>query len=471
MNVYDYTARRRMRKVLSALVCSAALGSVPAIIDATPAQASTAPAPSAYDCGDAPARFFQLRDGNATDGYSQLWSASVTGPESANPTFYDWKPIHTFTGVKPVALAARDIKKSTNTVSPGWVSYVYFSGTDKNLHQFRWAPNEGTEWRQDQLTTSNLWGYKALAWNGRLWGVKGDTSTYEGDLYVATGLDNYEDDPYDTPSGQYVVKNNFGYPKSFYGVTGGNHQIGFANTAGELKYATTLGGYQTSTVRASSWNAGRTVDLGGGLLYRFLGGTTNEVKRYTLGAIEGSNTGMGTGVVIKSGVASDDAPTTTVSDLCQVSTAPTTEPVAASCSAVTASVPIEHTTLVSGPTGYSFRVHKCLAPSLDRLLDAAYSSGHILKGWGFRSYDSQVQLRKEHCGTSYYAIYEMPSSQCSPPTARPGSSMHERGLAIDFTSNGDPLNTSDFNWLAANADSYGMFNFPKERWHWSTNGN
>ena len=42
-------------------------------------------------------------------------------------------------------------------------------------------------------------------------------------------------------------------------------------------------------------------------------------------------------------------------------------------------------------------------------------------------------VRRANCGSSNYAIYQMPASACSPPTARPGTSMHEQGLAIDFT--------------------------------------
>jgi LAS superfamily LD-carboxypeptidase LdcB len=67
----------------------------------------------------------------------------------------------------------------------------------------------------------------------------------------------------------------------------------------------------------------------------------------------------------------------------------------------------------------------------------------------------------------------MPASQCSPPTARPGTSMHERGLAIDFTSSGKLITShadKAFVWLAANAARFGFYNLPSEPWHWSING-
>jgi LAS superfamily LD-carboxypeptidase LdcB len=79
-----------------------------------------------------------------------------------------------------------------------------------------------------------------------------------------------------------------------------------------------------------------------------------------------------------------------------------------------------------------------------------------------------------HCGTSYYAIYQMPASQCHPPTAPPGTSMHEQGLAVDFTWNGSVISSHSsaaYQWLDAHANAYGFYNLPSEPWHWSTNGN
>ena len=119
------------------------------------------------------------------------------------------------------------------------------------------------------------------------------------------------------------------------------------------------------------------------------------------------------------------------------------------------------------------RVHQSIAGNLQRLLSAASSAGIQFSGGGFRDPAGQISVRRNNCGSSNYAIYEMPASQCSPPTARPGSSMHERGLAIDFTQGGRTLTrgSAGFSWLRANAASFGFFNLPSEPWHWSTNGN
>lgn len=130
---------------------------------------------------------------------------------------------------------------------------------------------------------------------------------------------------------------------------------------------------------------------------------------------------------------------------------------------------------VSCPGGGSITVDNSLAGNLSSLLSAAANEGITLCGGGYRDPAEQIALREAHCGTSHYAIYEMPSSQCSPPTARPGTSNHEKGLAIDFRCNGGGAISSQsspcFVWLSNNAASYGLYNLPSEPWHWSTDGN
>ncbi len=120
------------------------------------------------------------------------------------------------------------------------------------------------------------------------------------------------------------------------------------------------------------------------------------------------------------------------------------------------------------------RVHKSIADQLARMLSAAEADGISLSGGGYRDPSSQIALRRAHCGTSNYAVYQMSASSCSPPTARPGSSMHERGLAIDFTYGGRVIGSRSspaYRWLAAHASSYRFYNLPSEPWHWSVNGN
>ncbi len=112
-------------------------------------------------------------------------------------------------------------------------------------------------------------------------------------------------------------------------------------------------------------------------------------------------------------------------------------------------------------------VNASISGQLNSLLTKAKAAGITLTGSGFRSYKTQIQLRKDHnCAD----IYTASAKTCNPPTARPGTSMHEQGLAIDFSGIGqhDPTNPK-FIWLSANAGP-DFQNLPSESWHWSTNG-
>jgi LAS superfamily LD-carboxypeptidase LdcB len=114
-------------------------------------------------------------------------------------------------------------------------------------------------------------------------------------------------------------------------------------------------------------------------------------------------------------------------------------------------------------------VNEQIADALERRLAAAEADGIIFGGGGYRDPQQQQRLREAHCPNPQTS----PASSCHPPTARPGHSMHERGLAIDFTTGGRTLTRSSagFRWLQRHAASYGFYNLPSEPWHWSTNGN
>lgn len=143
-------------------------------------------------------------------------------------------------------------------------------------------------------------------------------------------------------------------------------------------------------------------------------------------------------------------------------------------------VPPTDCTLVDGPVGEDavvrtrsgIRVHACLAATVDALVAAAAEDGVELGGGGWRSPEQQIALRRAHCGPSDADVYDKPASACSPSTARPGSSRHERGLAIDFTSGGRSLGAGSaaYAWLVEHAGAYGLENLPGEPWHWSVDG-
>jgi peptidoglycan hydrolase CwlO-like protein len=129
-------------------------------------------------------------------------------------------------------------------------------------------------------------------------------------------------------------------------------------------------------------------------------------------------------------------------------------------------------TSVACPTGGSITIDSSMASGLEGLLSAAAADGYPMCGGGYRDPAEQIALREANCGTSYYDIYEAPSSSCSPPTARPGTSNHEQGLAVDFTCDGSTMSSGMgcFGWMNDHANSYGFYNLPSEPWHWSNDG-
>ena len=118
-------------------------------------------------------------------------------------------------------------------------------------------------------------------------------------------------------------------------------------------------------------------------------------------------------------------------------------------------------------------VNSAIASETEGLLAAMDEEGFDLHGWGYRNHQAQISLRQSHCGTSDYAVWQMPASRCRPPTARPGRSNHEKGLAIDFTNSGRLItsrNSAVFQALQRIAPQYGFKNLPSEPWHWSVDG-
>ena len=133
--------------------------------------------------------------------------------------------------------------------------------------------------------------------------------------------------------------------------------------------------------------------------------------------------------------------------------------------------------VVAGPTRANvplatvrgITVHRDIADDLARLLDAAEADAVSFGGGGYRDPEDQWRLRRANCPDPANS----PPSSCRPPTARPGQSMHEQGLAVDFTYDGALISSRSnpgFRWLSANAGRFGFRNLPSEPWHWSING-
>lgn len=127
---------------------------------------------------------------------------------------------------------------------------------------------------------------------------------------------------------------------------------------------------------------------------------------------------------------------------------------------------------VSCPSGGEITVAGSISRSVQSILNLADQQGLVMCGGGWRGPEEQIALRQAHCGNTYYLIYEAPSSYCSPPTARPGTSMHERGLAVDFTCYGGTVRYGDscHNLLETYGATHGLYQLPSESWHWSPNG-
>ncbi|MEV4701892.1 M15 family metallopeptidase [Actinoplanes sp. NPDC049316] len=122
------------------------------------------------------------------------------------------------------------------------------------------------------------------------------------------------------------------------------------------------------------------------------------------------------------------------------------------------------TTSVNGTT-----VHRNVAYAYRAMLNAAKADGVVLSGGGFRTKQRQIELRKINGCPD---VWRAPASSCRVPTAIPGTSLHELGLAVDITSGGRSLtrDSAGFRWLSANAGRYGFVNLPSEAWHWSITG-
>jgi hypothetical protein len=125
------------------------------------------------------------------------------------------------------------------------------------------------------------------------------------------------------------------------------------------------------------------------------------------------------------------------------------------------------------PGGGAISIDASLAHNLNALIRSAWRDGVDLCGGGYRDPKQQIRLRVQNCGSSDYAVWHKAPGSCSPPTAIPGTSMHERGLAVDFrcAGRGMPSRSSPcFGWMAVHAGAFGFFNLPSEPWHWSTSG-
>ncbi|MGI9601381.1 MAG: D-alanyl-D-alanine carboxypeptidase family protein [Acidimicrobiales bacterium] len=137
---------------------------------------------------------------------------------------------------------------------------------------------------------------------------------------------------------------------------------------------------------------------------------------------------------------------------------------------------VEYFGIRSGPDDIQLRlwrvngiiIEEGIVNNVAAMVQAAAADGFNITAWGWRSHERQIELRRQNCAD----VWEAPASSCTPPTARPGTSRHEFGRALDVHVDGQAISASSpvFAWLRDHAAEYGLFNLPSEPWHWSDNG-
>ncbi|HRV76029.1 MAG: D-alanyl-D-alanine carboxypeptidase family protein [Candidatus Nomurabacteria bacterium] len=115
------------------------------------------------------------------------------------------------------------------------------------------------------------------------------------------------------------------------------------------------------------------------------------------------------------------------------------------------------------------KVNKLLYLQVKDILKQARKEGKpISLNSTFRPCAEQSSLRKSNCGGDT----SLPAEACSPPTEKPGESLHNYGMAIDFKCDDSPIfaNSSCYTWLKTNAQKYKLQQRAEEPWHWSFTG-
>lgn len=130
-----------------------------------------------------------------------------------------------------------------------------------------------------------------------------------------------------------------------------------------------------------------------------------------------------------------------------------------------------------------FKMSPTAARAMRALVAAATAAGIQVRATGtYRSYDQQVALFKSRYTTDRlpgrpWKVWEGRTWWQRPGTAqaaRPGTSNHGLGLAVDFAEerDGDPqvesISPRFHRWLVKNAAAYGFVSeVPNEPWHWT----
>lgn len=111
--------------------------------------------------------------------------------------------------------------------------------------------------------------------------------------------------------------------------------------------------------------------------------------------------------------------------------------------------------------GGRIRLYTKASRALDELLAAAEAAKVTFKiNSAYRTLQDQQRVHAKNCSAN---------GVCTPPTARPGTSNHGFGIAVDFANkSGMKMSEgmSEYKWLAANGPAYGFRRIRSEAWHW-----
>lgn len=206
--------------------------------------------------------------------------------------------------------------------------------------------------------------------------------------------------------------------------------------------------------------------------------TTRDIRRKKVhdaaGLLSAARTGAkGTAAELAAAIAAHVAAASAVEQTQRrIDTAPTAAALAAQAAAVSRSVVDQirpSFTVADTRSVYGVTVHRNVAFAFRRMVDDAAKAGVAISGGGFRTRERQIELRIINGCPD---VWTAPASSCRVPTAIPGRSLHEIGLAVDISSGGSTISrkTKAFTWLRANAAKYGFVNLPSEAWHWSITG-
>lgn len=136
-------------------------------------------------------------------------------------------------------------------------------------------------------------------------------------------------------------------------------------------------------------------------------------------------------------------------------------------------IPEDQTSEIPGSGGR--RIATELLPQFMAMVQHAQRDGINLMpiSSSYRSQAAQIELRKSNCAD----WQNTPSKDCNPPTAKPGTSYHESGKAIDFGNMcysrygaTSCRGNARWEWLTKNAQQYGFTQLSSEAWHWSVGG-